>query len=451
MTLLSAVCDALVGQQYNPVAFLRKMQCYPHRLWWPAWGIRAGTLIALLVLMTILAWVTCADWRTLVAPVLLLPLITQMLCAPAISILGEAQFWFLYAYSPPLLFIAWLGGLGALWPAGTWLGIQVGFVFYVGRLFSDSCTLWVHQQMEEAHHEQQRRRGEYLSAVPVAMTAWLRARKIRLWAAPILSSLIFYMYYALPAQILWGYRTFGEEIRLWHALISIGAGLAGCLGFDATLLALLKAIPPVSLSADHWQATYVGRVAMWTPMRYTRCAFSLEPSLSDQSRIICTLFTQGYLGPVIRQAFRTLPTQHLQQPLMALSVQEGGGAILRYLRPALPLSMQPIGTLYANLADEATKPPDLQRWLHVLTAQFPAITTPNDSFTTSVILTLTQVRDALLSVKTAPELTQAIQHMHQFIAQLRTTTLLSETTQMLSWPSMLLWHLEQHQKRLQKT
>jgi len=184
-------------------------------------------------------------------------------------------------------------------------------------------------------------------------------------------------------------------------------------------------------------------------VRYIRVIFSPERVLSEQSRIVCTLFTQGYLAPTIRQACRALSLQHIQQLLIALSVQEGGGAVIRYLHSALPPALQATGTFYANLADEATKPLDLQRWLHVLTTQFPSPMLQDNGLSASMMLILSQVRDALLTVRATPELTQTVCRMRQLIAQLHVVLLLSDMTQSASWPSMLLQYLEQHQKRFQ--
>lgn len=449
MNLVNVVWNALVDQQRDPVAFLQSMRSYGRRLWWPAWGIRAGIWAALLTTLFIIAGVSSTNLKLLLAPVLLLPLIAQMLCSLPIIILGNAQFWLLYAYSPLLLFIAWLWALGELSPIGTWFGLQTGFVFYVGKLFADSCTLWVYQQVENARYEQQRRRDRFLPVVLLTPTAWLRARRMRLWSSFILVGIILYSYWALPARNLLGYRAFGEGVRVLHAVISVGMGVAACLGLDATLLAILRAIPPVRFTAGQWSATYAGRVALWTPVRYIRVIFSPERVLSEQSRIVCTLFTQGYLAPTIRQACRALSLQHIQQLLIALSIQEGGGAVIRYLHSALPSSLQATATFCANLADEATKPPDLQRWLHVLTTEFPLPMLQDNGLAASIMLILSQVRDALLTVKATPELTQTICRMRQLIVQMHAELLLSDMTQLISWPSMLLQHLEQHQKRFQ--
>ncbi|HQE91289.1 MAG TPA: hypothetical protein PLH19_00250 [Anaerolineae bacterium] len=441
--------DALIDQQRDPVAFLHGLRCYRRRLWWPAWGIRAGAWAALSAVLGIIAWLTPTKWDLLLAPILILPLMTQILCALLITILGEAQFWLLYAYSPLLILMGWLWGLGSLSPLGTWLGLQVGFIFYVGKLIADGCTMWVHRQLEEVQDEQQRHRGTCLPITATVMPAWQRARKIRVWAAVGLSVVILYIYHALPAQELCGYSTCGEEILILHAIISVGAGMFGCLGLDATLLAILKAKPALCFTAGQWQPTYIGRVALWTPMRYIHRLFLSERALSDQSYMMCTLLTQGYLGPVVRRVCRSWSAMHLQQLLVALSMQEGGSAVIRYLLPSLPPSLQTVGAFYAHLADEALKPPDLQCWLHVLTAYFPSTIMPDDGFETSAILLLSQVRDALLTVTATPELTQTLRRMCRLITQWRAATLLSETTSTPSWPSMLLWRLEQHQKRLQ--
>lgn len=447
MNLASEVWNALVDQQRDPIAFLQNMRSYGHRPWWPAWEIRAGILITLLATLLIITRLTSADLKLLLTPFLCLPLIAQMLCGLAIIILGNVQFWLLYAYSPLLLFIAWLSALEMLLPFGTWIGLQIGFVFYVGKLFADSCTMWVHQQMEEVRREQLRRRGRSLPIAALALTAWLRARKIRLWASLILAGIILYSYWA--AQNLSGYRAFDEGIRVLHATISVGVGLSGCLAIDATLLAIFRAIPPVHFTAGQWLATYTGRVALWVPVRYIRLIFSPERVITEQSRIMCALFMQGYLAPTIRRVCRALSLPHLQQLLIALSIQEGGSTVIHYLCPTLPPSLQAIGSFYANLADEATKPPDLQRWLHVLTTQFPSTIMQDNELEASVLLILSQVRDTLLTFIATPELTHTICRMRQLITQLHAALPLLDVTQPTSWPSMILQHLEQHQKRMQ--
>jgi len=222
--LVDAVWNVLIDQQRDPVAFLQSVRSYGRRLWWPAWEIRAGIWVALLITLFIIAQLTSTNLKSLLAPILLLPLIAQMLCSLPIIILGNAQFWLLYAYSPLLLCIAWLWALGELLPVGTWLGLQIGFVFYVGKLCADSCTLWAYQQVENARYEQQRRRGRFLPVALLSPTAWLRARKMRLWASFVLFSIILYIYWALPAPSLLGYRAFGEGVRVLHAVISVGVG-----------------------------------------------------------------------------------------------------------------------------------------------------------------------------------------------------------------------------------
>jgi hypothetical protein len=444
----TAVWDTMIGQQRDPVAFLQDAYIWYRKLWWPAWKIRGTIFVVMLATLGTAAWVTRANWKLLFGPALLLLLAAQMLCGLFIMVLGEAQFWLLYAYSPPVILMAWLCGMGSLLPLGPWLGLQVGFSFLVGKIFADGCAIWVYQRLRKARNEQCRLRGDNLSIASLVIASRLRTRQVRLWAASILACIIIYCYHALPAQNLIGYCVFGKWACVLHTSISLCAGVSGCLGLEATLCAIVWNIPPVRFVANHWQATYSGRTALWIPVRHIHRFCTPEQSITGQSHVIITLLTQGCLAPVVRRACRALSPAYLQQLLLSLSLQEGGSASIRYLNSALPPVVQSIGLFYADLADEAAKPLDLQCWIHILGSQFSTTATNSVHYEIPSLLILSQVYHALLAVKTTPEIPQLLIRLRQFIARLDVAPSLTKRP-ITTWPSTVLWHLEEHQKQLQ--
>lgn len=453
--VLTSGFDALSFQQRDPVAFLQAMHRYPGPVWWSAWGVRIGVLVTVVSILAVLAGVMGKDLKAIVGVALLFPLIMQMLCSLLISILGEAQFWFLYAYSPFILGIALCCGLGVHFPLWRFLGLQLAFPFCIGKLVSDAGTLWVHLEVERDKRERQHQRPGGVSAVLPHLSLWRRVRTLRWIAAGVLGAAIAYLYPALFPQSLWGFPLLGSQTRTFHMATSIIAGTAGCLGLDASLLAMLFRIPTLhSTSKTEWQVTYVGRVAMVLPPRFVQGILTSDCPFGQQSAMLLALLRRGCLGPTVKRACATLPPQHLVPLLLHLSLQEGGGEALRYLHVSLPVEVRPISTLYAALAFEAVKPLALQRWIYLLDIQLPDKISRNLDDHLAPLQTLTRIREALLALKHTPEIDGALKSLLGLIENLKDDRAVLHTSSpmessVLAWPTALLLHLEQHRRRLQ--
>jgi hypothetical protein len=93
----------------------------------------------------------------MIAVVLIVPLTAQMSCGFPIMTLGQAQFWFLYAYSPLLIGIAFLCGLGVTLGSGDG-GASSWDSIYLGKLITDVSVVWVFLQEEALQHDHERQR-----------------------------------------------------------------------------------------------------------------------------------------------------------------------------------------------------------------------------------------------------------------------------------------------------
>lgn len=443
------VLHSLVWQQYDPVAFLQALRNYPHKIWRPTWRLRAAVLGVAIGGLLLTAHFTGVDWKPMIAVALIVPLAAQMFCSFPITTLGQAQFWFLYAYSPLLIGIAFLCGLGVHFGFWRWWGFQLGVPFYLGKLITDVSVLWVFLQQEAFHHDYERQRPGGIPGRLPALTWQRRTRHVRLLATGILSFVIVYLYPMLPVQEMGGSSLSHTAMRAIHIVLSIAAGAAGGLGLDATLLAIAFKIPPVCFTSQRqWRTTYIGRMALFLPVKRMRAIFSSDVPTMVQSAAILTLFRQSGLGSTVRRACRQLSVTHQHQLLLALSLQDGGSDAIHYLLPALNGSLKPLAECYAALAMEAAKPFDLQRWIYILDNRLAAAEEWPDG-ENSPHSALQYARNALLAFKNNAEVTLALQSLQKFRDTLYQSNGFPDDAALDSaWPAALWIHLKQHQERL---
>lgn len=100
------------------------------------------------------------------------------LIGSVVAITGQLQFWLLYLFSPAMLLIALLCGLGPLIPVGWVPGWGVGMPLLVSALLLDAGALWVHSRASDVQRRRLRRRaGGPTSELP-ALALWDRVRNI---------------------------------------------------------------------------------------------------------------------------------------------------------------------------------------------------------------------------------------------------------------------------------
>jgi len=399
--------------------------------------------------LLLIAHFTGVDWKSMIAVVLIVPLTAQMSCGFPIMTLGQAQFWFLYAYSPLLIGIAFLCGLGVHFGFWRWWGLQVGIPFYLGKLITDVSVVWVFLQEEALQHDHERQRPGGIPGRLPALTWQRRAWHVRLLATEILSLVIIYLYPVLPVHEMSGSSLSPTAIHAIHIVLSIAAGAAGGLGLDATLLAVALNISPLRFASPrHWRTTYIGRTALFLPVKRMRAIFASEVPTMAQSAAILTLLKQSGLGPTVRRTCRQLSVTHQHQLLLALSLQDGGADAIHYLQPALDGSLKPLAKCYTALAMEAAKPGDLQRWIHTLDSRLATeVEWPDGENSPQSVLR--HVRNALLTFKNDTQVTLALQNLQE----LRDTLWLSngfpdDIALDGAWPAALWRRLKQHQERL---
>ncbi len=429
VSLLNRALYVLAQEHIDPVQFLQNRRNVSHRLWWSPWLVRASAAFVVLVIFVFVAGQNEQHWAQMMAYALLLALMMQIVCAFAISILGEPEFWLLYAWSPLTWAIALFCGLAPLSSLWMALGWRIGFPLLIGLAISDMCTLGVHIQVEKKQRDHQRtRQGGVASDLP-AWRLWLGARCIRL-AAAMVQSLLFLFMFQDPISAL--------------------AGVVGCLRLDATLLAWIPGQQVVRRTPDQKgvRATCIGRSAMFIPTKLLHPVLTQNPA--EQSRMLLILAHQGYLAPALRHAIKRLSSDKIQQLGLYLSIQEGGAAVMGYFKPALPKSFHPMLDCYQSLAVEAAKPPDLQRWLATLThASCLDLDIGSDS-KGSPLRTLQRVRETLLVGTYAAEpLNAAIADLQSFVQSLDGAPLtFDQEVRPLSWPAALLLYLIRHRDRV---
>lgn len=436
------ITEALWLQHRDPIAFLENQKNSPHRIWRSAWLLRGGMIAGLFILLSIAAVFSEGRWGKMVGYAVLSLMILQILSGLSIMITHQAQFWLLYVYSPPALLAALLCGLTPL--SRIWLIIAwgIGLPFLVGALISDTGTLWVHKQLGEINHERERQRtGGVIAALP-ALIFWRQVRLARLSPAILTIPIVLWLFNPEQEALLCG--------------LTISSVLIGCLHLDATALSWIQGSPPVKFNPQQgqWRTTYIGRSALFIPLKRMRRLIASSASFSEASAIIPVLLREGCLGPSIRRSVRELSPDLVQSLVLHLSLREGGAAAIEYLKPAFPQSLHKMADCYGALATEAAKPPDLQRWIAVLTNHCAGGT----GITAGCDIDLNKIRDALVSHQHTDAIDTAITELQSFIQSLYNPTpqimagddepSVQLKTLPLSWPVALQFHLKRHRRRL---
>lgn len=219
-------------------------------------------------------------------------------------------------------------------------------------------------------------------------------------------------------------------------------GAAGCIHFDATLLAWLGRWPLVNTQSGYGRATYIGRHALIVPLKSVVQTITPEPEAAAASAALVALLREGCLGPLVRKACTKLSEQQIYTLLLHLSLHEGGASAIHYLEPILSPALRQVATQYANLAREAAKPLDLQRWIALLPRDpdDPAIS----RFDHHTNRTLAHAREALLQIEDTPAMAKGCAEVQELVHTLNHPTKL----QPLSWPIALLLRLEEQQHLL---
>ncbi|MBN1889047.1 MAG: hypothetical protein JW850_13720 [Thermoflexales bacterium] len=433
MAVLTSFTHAIALQQLDPVAFLDTQ--HDHRpVWWQAWLLRGGMVLAVVAALGLGA--NERQWKEMVLCATSWLALVLVLCAIAVTLTGQLQFWLLYAFSPPILVALLLSGLAPLSPRWSLLGERTSIPFLIGVLVSDTYALWVHKRLQEIQHERGRMRvGGPASELP-ALDLWQQARLARLGVST-----------GMVILALW-------LLRDWVFALS---SLAGGLRLEAILLAWIQGSPMVRFNQQRgeWHATYAGRSAAFVPHKLVR--LPAVPARS-QSAAILALLQQGCLGPVVRQVVQDLPPDQARQLLLHLSTQEGGATAILYLKPALAPELHPAAACYAALAAEAARAFDLQRWVAVLAKQCLTNTDAAGTMEDDLLQILHRVRDALLTFTYTPQLIDtAINDLEQLARSLYNLPHLLGSPEQpvvqlgtlpLAWPVALLLHLEEHRSRL---
>ncbi len=348
---------ALLWQQRDPVGFLLAQQRYPRRLWRPAWRVRIVSMMLALGILCGVATFTRQPLRLILGAAITIWLVLQMICAGIpISVLGEPQFWLLYAYAPAASGIALLGGLSRVFPDAAFGLFSCATFGYCGKLVADATAIWIWQRTQAVEKEWNRQRAGGVRADLPRLTFQSRLRALR-WGGALL--LVASAWYLLESSLL-----------PLPFLLTLLIGPCVCLQLDATLWAALTARPPVRYNpaTAQWQASYSGRTALWLPARSWRALFQSHLTLTEQSAALLAALTQGNAGASLRRALAQAPPAHCHALLLRLSLQPGGGAACAYLSSQLTPELRNAGHCYAALAAEAAKPAALRRWLHALSA-----------------------------------------------------------------------------------
>jgi hypothetical protein len=423
--------QAIVQQQYDPVAFLEEQLRYPHRLWWPAWLWRAATAGGVLVVLSFVARWNRPYAQEMALYVSSVWVIFHMLSGLVIMTIGQPQFWLLYAYSPPIWMLILFCGFAPLSPVCFLLG-KAGLPLLLGAFVSNVGTLWVYKRVKEIRRDRQRMRGGGSAAELPALAWWEMIRWMRLIAA------------------------FGLAIigLLFQDGIFVVAAVVGGLHLHVTLAAWIWNLPMVQFDQQRgrWRVTYIGRSTLFVPLILVRPLLAL--SGHDLGAALLALLQGCCLGPIVRGTIRKLSPTQVHDLILHLSLQEGGAGAIRYLEPALPQAIRPAAACYAALARESSKPPDLQHWVTALTNLPSAIEVGSEADTFQMLY---KVRNALLMFTYDQAIDAAIDDLQRFIQPLydlqlpppRERLITQSETLPLTWPAAILFHLEMQRGRLQ--
>jgi len=444
-----SIVTPILQQQANPIGFLEALNQSNQKIWWSAWLLRGSISVAVALILGLVALLNGQDENYILFYAILVPLFLQICSGIAVIPLGYAQFWLLYAYSPPALSIALLAGMIPVWPDRLipWVGISL--TYFVAIFISDACTIWVYKQQVEIERNQERmRKGGVASDLPT-LALYQQARQARLAFSIVGATLVG-----------WLFNGTGLILLTVLALIAI---LGGCLRLDATILSWLPNFSLVEFDPQkqQWQTTYIGRSALFISPKQIEQVIISASSPSNSAQIVVTLLKQGYLGPFVRRAVKNFSFEQGEQLLLHLSLQAGGATAIHYLIPALPTSLLPIARCYAALATEAAKPFNLQQWLTVLANQPLSTTKPLIIYhETTLQQILNSTKNSLLTYTHSTVVEDVFIQLQSFIMAIYGFSNLPNVeiyhtsylkTLPLTWPVTLFFHLNQHRQRLHAT
>jgi hypothetical protein len=400
--------QSLFQQHTDPVAFLQTHRTQLNRgIWLPAWrrylGYTSATLLGLGALMT------ASGERLVMGWALLALFVTFAAASIPVTLTHQAQFWFLYFFSPLRLVLAFLLGASVLAPAPLFLLMVVGPLPYsLGMMVAEAGVLWVHKCVEQRQGvERQLRTNGPLPDLPELgwqEQVWL----VRLVLAGGLGLLVVF-----GVSGLFG----GPADELVLDTLLLGSLAVGVLRFEATVLGWLRQAPLVVYDEAlcEWRASYVGRFSLIASQRQLGELLTLAGSPTVASIAVLTLLRQGNLGRALRRAVARLAPEKAERLILQLSLRAGGAAAIEYLHPAISPALQAIAARYAILAREAAKPLDQQRWL----AALPDAAAPDMQQAigqaAEVGRTLVEVRQALLCYEPGPLVDRACQGVRRCI------------------------------------
>lgn len=433
-----ALIDQVALRQHRePMAFFEDLK--QKRLSPMVWVARLWAMFVVIILLLNAKTISDATWVSEFVSLTAKILVVQIKIFGMLLITTQAwRFWLLYLFSPPMLALFLICGLADRAPALFRLGWFICLPFMLGILLTDVISLLAYKRVLHLRARRTRQRSKGPAVELPALRQWLRVRRIRLVVA-------FFLIVAAIATPLW--QESGQSVLWWAMALLFGA--AGCTHLDATLLASFGKQPLVKYEPQHndMRSTYIGRHALFLPYYSVTQVITPQPEGQKASAALLALLREGGLGPLVRSLYTNLPDEQRHSLLLHLSLREGGAEAIRFLthKSSLPASLSQLATWYADLANEAAKPPDLQQWIALLKQA------PNPSeipmFDNDIRPILARAGEALLQYKYAPSITSARQEVADLVEQLYAPLAQdSPPPHPLSWPVALRLHLEQREQ-----
>jgi hypothetical protein len=340
----------------NPVTLLNRMKTERH-VWRRIWMTVVIAMLCLLAILTGISLFISLPALILIAYALL-PIAFMLLgMSIAITTTHHALFWLLHLGTPIIVLTALMSGIGPLWSGGWLLSGVLGTPLLLGLLLSTACTVGFYNQAQQVLREQARMR-EGGQSVNFALPRYQNyARLLRIGIASgalVLAGL---------AQFLFWPTNPRDGVLIGLALL-VFAGAS--LRVEATLRCWMGS-PLVRIDDQGtYHATYAGRWALYVPTRSLRSLLVADLPAIHAGAALIALFSQGYLAPSIRRAVAQLSPEQAHRVALALSLHPEGTSTIQYLAQRVAPEVRDLALMYARLAEESTRPPDLRRWLNAL-------------------------------------------------------------------------------------
>lgn len=443
----------MIWQQHtDPITFLTQIE--QESGWRKLLLIRLGTSIGVILLLALLALLNQTLWREIIGYALMafVPLASSIILPVGSSYPTSIRFWLTYLVSPPWLLIILLCGLLPLTacPAVSGIGITelasgpyllIGCVVIpiaVGATVAVAGAVWMYYSVRLREREQLKKLPGGLLAELPHLSLWNRVRLLRIGLAA--------MGFLGGILLLLLYRQESLPVVLMAFIFSLA-----CLRLEASLLSWTFPLVTYDREQTSWHTTYCGRFALFVPQHKISALIAPSSERWDDraAEIVLALLRESTLAPTVRRAIAMLTPTEAHCLLLHLSLQAGGATAIRYLQPALPLTLRPIASQYADLATEAAKPLHLQLWLRVLPKDMGGSNDPSAASVRRLLDTLTQVRQTLLSYEHSPIVESTHHHLQQFVEELYGP--IEPVNLPLSWPVALLRHVESRSKKLKRT